>query len=214
MDEGRGFTIIDYEDRYKQALEDISLPWLLEYDLLEPVDLEMLAEPHRFLSGGGRVLLARWGEEIVGMVMLELQGKGQCELLKFGVKEAYRGRGIGTALMERRSRPPGMQGRRKRSSPPTISSGRPCGCMSGLGSNTSPIPDNGSSSPTSAWSGSCEPAYREKYPAPRPQAEPGYFLQRGHSVRENWVTSLIHSRERRRYRPMPNLTNCSAMMPT
>ena len=95
MDEGRGFTIIDYEDRYKQALEDISLPWLLEYDLLEPVDLEMLAEPHRFLSGGGRVLLARWGEEIVGMVMLELQGKGQCELLKFGVKEAYRGRGIG-----------------------------------------------------------------------------------------------------------------------
>ena len=35
MDEGRGFTIIDYEDRYKQALEDISLPWLLEYDLLE-----------------------------------------------------------------------------------------------------------------------------------------------------------------------------------
>ena len=78
MDEGRGFTIIDYEDRYKQALEDISLPWLLEYDLLEPVDLEMLAEPHRFLSGGGRVLLARWGEEIVGMVMLELQGKGQC----------------------------------------------------------------------------------------------------------------------------------------
>ena len=61
MDEGRGFTIIDYEDRYKQALEDISLPWLLEYDLLEPVDLEMLAEPHRFLSGGGRVLLARWG---------------------------------------------------------------------------------------------------------------------------------------------------------
>ena len=64
------------------------------------VDLEMLAEPHRFLSGGGRVLLARWGEEIVGMVMLELQGKGQCELLKFGVKEAYRGRGIGTALME------------------------------------------------------------------------------------------------------------------
>ena len=39
MDEGRGFTIIDYEDRYKQALEEISLPWLLEYDLLEPVDL-------------------------------------------------------------------------------------------------------------------------------------------------------------------------------
>ena len=101
MDEGRGFTIIDYEDRYKQALEDISLPWLLEYDLLEPVDLEMLAEPHRFLSGGGRVLLARWGEEIVGMVMLELQGKGVIRISSSALgKEAYRGRGIGTALME------------------------------------------------------------------------------------------------------------------
>lgn len=46
------------------------------------------------------MLLARLGEEIVGMVMLELQGEGICEALKFGVKEAYRQRGIGTALME------------------------------------------------------------------------------------------------------------------
>ena len=34
-------SIIDYTPQHKQALEDISLPWLLEYDLLEPVDLEM-----------------------------------------------------------------------------------------------------------------------------------------------------------------------------
>lgn len=98
--DGLPVEIIDYEDRYKQALEDVSLPWLLEYDLLEPVDLEMLADPHRFIAGGGRVLLARMGEEIVGMVMLELQGEGVCEALKFGVKEAYREQGIGTALME------------------------------------------------------------------------------------------------------------------
>ncbi len=92
--------IIGYEERYKQDLEDISLPWLLEYDLLEPVDLEMLAEPERFLAGGGRVLLARRGEEIVGMVMLELQEEGQCEALKFGVKEECRRQGVGRALME------------------------------------------------------------------------------------------------------------------
>ena len=98
--DGLPVEIIDYEDRYKQALEDISLPWLLEYDLLEPVDLEMLADPHRFIAGGGRVLLARAGDEIVGMVMLELQGEGVCEALKFGVKEEYREQGIGTALME------------------------------------------------------------------------------------------------------------------
>ena len=100
MEDGLPLEIIDYEERYKQALEDISLPWLLEYDLLEPVALEMLADPNRFSAGGGRVLLARVGEEVVGMVMLELQGEGQCEALKFGVKEPWRCRGIGSALME------------------------------------------------------------------------------------------------------------------
>lgn len=94
------FEIIDYEPRYKQALEDISLPWLLEHDLLEPVDLEMLADPERFLVEGGRVLLARRGQEIIGMVMLELQGDGRCEALKFGVKEEFRRQGVGRALMQ------------------------------------------------------------------------------------------------------------------
>ena len=41
MEERLPVEIIDFEERYKPALEDISLPWLLEYDLLEPVDLEL-----------------------------------------------------------------------------------------------------------------------------------------------------------------------------
>ena len=94
------FAIIDYDPRYQHELEEISLPWLLEPDLLEPVDLEMLAAPERFLADGGRVLLARWGEQIVGMVMLELQGEGVCEALKLGVREEFRGKGVGRALME------------------------------------------------------------------------------------------------------------------
>ena len=94
------FAIIDYDPRYQHELEEISLPWLLEHDLLAPVDLEMLAAPERFLADGGRVLLARWGEQIVGMVMLELQGEGVCEALKLGVREEFRGKGVGRALME------------------------------------------------------------------------------------------------------------------
>lgn len=100
MDDDRSVEIIDYEERYKPALEDISLPWLLEHDLLEPVDLEMLADPRRFVADGGRVLLARRGEEIVGMVMVELQGDSQCELLKLGVRKEHRRQGVGAALME------------------------------------------------------------------------------------------------------------------
>src|SRR5699024_11928864 len=54
-------------DRNVTGVQTCALPIL---------DLEMLADPNRFLAGGGRVLLARRGQEIVGMVMLELQGDG------------------------------------------------------------------------------------------------------------------------------------------
>lgn len=94
------FVIIDYEEQYKQALLDISLPWLEENDILEPADLEQLEHPEKTLATGGRIFLAKAGEEIVGMMMLELFGNGVAEPFKFGVKEAYRNNGIGKALME------------------------------------------------------------------------------------------------------------------
>ena len=94
------FVIIDYEPRYKQALMDISLPWLEGNDILEDADIEQLEHPERVLDGGGRIFLARVGEEIVGMMMLELFHNGVAEPFKFGVKEAYRNRGIGKALMQ------------------------------------------------------------------------------------------------------------------
>lgn len=99
--EERGFTIIDYEDRYKQELMDISIPWLEEYNILEPVDIEMLEHPEAVLDGGGRIFLARVGGDIAGMLMLEIQENGYCEALKYGVKEPFRNRGIGRALMQR-----------------------------------------------------------------------------------------------------------------
>ena len=94
------FEIIDYEPRYLPELLAISLPWLEEHDLLEPADIEQLEHPERVLATGGRIFLARAGEEIVGMLMLELFGDGTCEPFKFGVKEAWRNRGIGHALMD------------------------------------------------------------------------------------------------------------------
>ena len=94
-------TIIDYEGRYLPELLAISLPWLEENDILEPADMEQLEHPERTLASGGRIFLARVGDEIAGMMMLELFGNGVCEPFKFGVKEQYRNRGIGTALMER-----------------------------------------------------------------------------------------------------------------
>lgn len=95
------FVIIDYEDRYKGELMAISLPWLEGNDILEDADIEQLEHPERVLDGGGRIFLAKAGEEIVGMMMLELFGNGVAEPFKFGVKEPWRGRGIGKTLMQK-----------------------------------------------------------------------------------------------------------------
>lgn len=95
------FVIIDYEPRYKKALLDISLPWLEGNDILEPADLEQLEHPERVLETGGRIFLAMADGEPVGMMMLEVFGEGVAEPFKFGVKEAYRNRGIGKALMRK-----------------------------------------------------------------------------------------------------------------
>lgn len=94
------FVIVDYEDRYLQALKEISLPWLEENDILEPADIEQLEHPQRVLDSGGRIFLAIAGGEPVGMMMLELLGGGVAEPFKFGVKEPYRNQGIGKALMK------------------------------------------------------------------------------------------------------------------
>lgn len=94
------FEIIPYEDRYKPDLLAISLPWLEENDILEPADFDQLEHPERILATGGRIFLARAGEEIIGMIMLELFGDGVCEPFKYGVLEPWRNRGVGRALMD------------------------------------------------------------------------------------------------------------------
>lgn len=94
------FSIQDYEDRYKDALMDISLPWLEANHILEPADIDQLTHPERVLAAGGRIFLAMAEGKPVGMMMLEPFGDGAAEPFKFGVLEAYRNHGIGRALME------------------------------------------------------------------------------------------------------------------
>ena len=94
------FIIRDYRDEDKDALMEISLPWLEENDILEPADIEQLSHPERVLSAGGRILMAETEARPVGMMMLEPFGNGVAEPFKFGVLEPYRNRGMGKALME------------------------------------------------------------------------------------------------------------------
>ena len=94
------FIIRDYRETDKDALMEISLPWLEGNDLLEPADLEQLSHPERVLEAGGRIFMAEADGRPVGMMMLEPFGNGVAEPFKFGVLEAYRNRGMGKALME------------------------------------------------------------------------------------------------------------------
>ncbi|MEG0824648.1 MAG: GNAT family N-acetyltransferase [Oscillospiraceae bacterium] len=94
------FTIEDYRPEDKPALLAISMPWLEGNDILEPADIEMLENPEEMLAGGGRILIARCDGKAVGMMMIELEGDGECDALKFGVLEEYQNRGIGKALMD------------------------------------------------------------------------------------------------------------------
>ena len=93
------FEIIEYEPRYLPELLAISIPWLEEHDILEQADYDQLEHPERILDNGGRILLAKAGEEIIGMMMIELFGDGVCEFFKYGVKAPWRNKGVGRALM-------------------------------------------------------------------------------------------------------------------
>lgn len=94
------FIIRDFRETDKDALTEISLPWLERNGLLEPADLEQLSHPERILEAGGRIFMAEADGRPVGMMMLEPFGNGVAEPFKFGVLEAYRNRGMGKALME------------------------------------------------------------------------------------------------------------------
>ena len=99
--------IIPYHAAYQAALPEISLAWLKQYDILEDLDVEMVNHPEQILDSGGHVLLAvndtlsaaHPAQDVLGMVMLDNNGDSG-EVLKLGVRENARCRGIGRALME------------------------------------------------------------------------------------------------------------------
>lgn len=93
--------ILPWEDRFAHDFLDISVKWLEEFDLLEPVDLEMLSNPHRdILDPGGQIFFALAGETVIGTCGMQPVEPGVYEVIKLGVSPAFRGRGAGRLLLE------------------------------------------------------------------------------------------------------------------
>ena len=98
----KNIEIVEYDNKYNQELMDISMEWLLKYDLLEDADYIMLRNPkEEVIDKGGHIFFAKLNGEIVGTVALDRMNEEECEVLKFGVKESAQGNGIGTILMEK-----------------------------------------------------------------------------------------------------------------
>jgi len=96
-----GIVIVPWEDRFAGDFKDISVAWLEEFDLLEPIDLEMLDNPHRdILESGGQIFFALEGDAVLGTCGMQPVEPGVYEVIKLGVRPEYRGRGAGKLLLE------------------------------------------------------------------------------------------------------------------
>ena len=93
--------IIDYNNSYHSDFKKLNLEWLDKYGLTESHDLLILDDPQGIvLDTGGFIWLAKAGGEIVGSIGIMNEGNGIFELIKMGVNENWRGRGIAKMLME------------------------------------------------------------------------------------------------------------------
>ncbi len=61
-------------------------------------DREMAELPGFYAPPEGRILIARWCDEVAGCVAMKKLGDGICEMKRFYVRPAFRGKRIGEAL--------------------------------------------------------------------------------------------------------------------
>jgi ribosomal protein S18 acetylase RimI-like enzyme len=91
--------IVEFENRYADDFKRLNLEWLEKYFEIEPVDVEVLSQPHQIKNRGGLLLLAKCGDEIVGTCAVIHEGHGQYEISKTAVTPSFQGRGIGRKLL-------------------------------------------------------------------------------------------------------------------
>ena len=91
--------IIPFEHQYAQDFYDLNAAWLRSYFYIEPYDEMVLSQPKKYiLDPGGFIFLAKYQEEIVGVVSL-INQKTYFELSKMAVKPNFRGQKIGEKLV-------------------------------------------------------------------------------------------------------------------
>jgi GNAT superfamily N-acetyltransferase len=85
----------------QRAFAALNRAWLVEYGLLEAPDERQLQDPvGEIIAPGGRIFVARRGDEVVGTCAVLPHGHGVMELAKLVVAPAAQGLGLGKRLVE------------------------------------------------------------------------------------------------------------------
>jgi ribosomal protein S18 acetylase RimI-like enzyme len=94
-------TIIPFTPETKDWIRLLNYEWLEKYFHVEPNDVIQLSDPQgEIIDKGGQIFYALYNGDIAGTSSLMKVSDGVYELAKMAVTDAYKGKGIGNALIE------------------------------------------------------------------------------------------------------------------
>jgi putative acetyltransferase len=84
------------------AFQRLNEEWIRRYFVLEPKDIQTLADPEgTILKSGGRIFFAVRDDEVVGCCALAAMTPGEFEVVKMAVTESCQRVGAGRRLLEK-----------------------------------------------------------------------------------------------------------------
>lgn len=93
-------SIDTYRPEHAHAFAELNRAWLVENDLLEPLDEQQLQNPDgEILAPGGQIFVALDGDEVLGTCAAIPHGPGVFELAKLAVSPTVQGLGLGRKLV-------------------------------------------------------------------------------------------------------------------
>jgi ribosomal protein S18 acetylase RimI-like enzyme len=92
--------IVDFRPELAPAFRALNEAWITTLFALEPKDRLVLGDPQgQIVDKGGQVIFAAEGGEIAGCCALMALPDGGFEVAKMAVADAFKGQGLGRALM-------------------------------------------------------------------------------------------------------------------
>ena len=94
--------VVDFDPALREHFYRLNADWLRKYFYLEEIDHRVLSQPEQeILAGGGEVLFALLGDQVIGTCALKVESPGVFELTKMAVDESHQGLGVGRRLLAR-----------------------------------------------------------------------------------------------------------------